>query len=285
MRVYVIITVVGGLFLSFGIASATVYKSVEQAQIENLNQTRQEFRKNVEAQIQQLKFQEEKEQKLEQKEGEIQNLPAAQRVTNFKDLREKFFQERQIKKEELEARVKEMREANKKELEAKKKEFREKLSQILQERHKKLAENLSERINKVNQNMSDAALRYLEALELVLSKIETRVGIVAKTSGISLTSIQTEIDKARQKIEESKEAVLLQKSKEYVIEIRSQDSLGQDIRTAFQKLASDQRELKQNVLLPTRKLVHDVMQKIKTIIAQKGAEELLEQEPVNQPEQ
>jgi chromosome segregation ATPase len=290
------IATVLGLFLSYGFVLAYYHTEPFSAKRESagsLEQQRQELKQKIEEQAETLKArQTQMRQQMQQLReaapqatGELFSAEemkkrALEHQERFKAERKKLHEEAQKRKEEFEARAKEMRETTKEEMERRKQEFRQKLAQLKEERHRILAEKLSENINRVNQLRSDAALRYLDALELVLGKIEARIEIVEDGTEADLTQVREAITEARQRIAEAREAVLAQKGKEYVVHIGSQETLGQDIRKVMQELRDDHRKLRQEVLHPLRNLIRDVMLALKAAVEQQGeaAQDLLHED-------
>jgi len=158
------------------------------------------------------------------------------------------------------------------EIEAKKQQFEEKVMQMTEERHKQAATQISERVNRVNQNMTNAYFNYLNAIEMVLDKIETRAQIVGDAIESDMTAFLEEIASAEINIEQAREAVIAQKSKEYVAEIKSETTLGADISAIMQELRSDHTSLRDNVLDPIRHLVRDITQVLHDTVTAAGTE-------------
>jgi len=158
------------------------------------------------------------------------------------------------------------------EIEARKQQFEEKVIQMTEERHQQAAIQISERVNRVNQNMTNAYLNYLNAIEMVLDKIETRAQIVGDATGSDMTAFLEEIASANINIEQAREAVIAQKSKEYVAEIESETTLGADISAIMQELRSDHSSLRESVLDPIRHLLRDITQVLHDAVTAAGTE-------------
>jgi hypothetical protein len=165
-----------------------------------------------------------------------------------------------------------LRAQNAEEIEAKKQRFEEKVRQMTEERYKQAATNISERVNTVNQNMTRAYFNYLDAIEMVLDKIEARAQIVGDATGSDMTAFLEEIASANVHIEQAREAVIAQKSKEYVAEIDSETTLGTDMSAIMQELRSDHASLRDNVLDPVRHLIGDLTQILHDAVAAVGDE-------------
>lgn len=185
---------------------------------------------------------------------------------SFEAEKERLKQQIRERKEEFENRVQEMREMKKQEIEAKKQEFKEKLSQIKEERKKITTERISENINKVNQFHSDAELRHLDAIELVLNKIELRTKVIDEKTETDLTQIYNKIAEVKTRIEDARTTILNQKSKEYIIEFGSEETLGQNIREIIQQLKSDHRKIREEVLRNLREEVRNALQLLKEAV-------------------
>lgn len=167
-----------------------------------------------------------------------------------------------------------LRAQNAEEIEAKKQQFEEKVMQMTEERYKQAATNISERVNTVNQNMTNSYFNYLDAIEMVLDKIEARAQIVGDATGSDMSAFLEEIASANIYIEQAREAVIAQKSKEYVAEIDSETTLGDDMSAVMQELRSDHASLRDNVLDPVRHLVSDLTQVLHDTVAAAGEEAL-----------
>jgi hypothetical protein len=165
-----------------------------------------------------------------------------------------------------------LRAQNAEEIEAKKQQFQERVMQMTEERYQQAATNVSERVNAVNQNMTKSYFNYLDAIEMVLDKIEARAQIVGDATGSDMTAFLEEIASANIYIEQAREAVIAQKSKEYVAEIDSETTLGDDMSAIMQELRSDHASLRDNVLDPVRHLVRDLTQVLHDTVAAAGEE-------------
>jgi len=156
------------------------------------------------------------------------------------------------------------------EIAARKQQFEEKVRQMTEERHQQAAIRLSERVNLVNQNMTNGYFNYLNAIEIVLDKLETRTQIVGEATGFDMAAFLEEIASASIRIEDAREAVIAQKSKEYVIEIESETTLGADISATMQELRTDHASLRDNVLDPVRHLIRDLTQVLHDTVTAAG---------------
>lgn len=133
-------------------------------------------------------------------------------------------------------------------IEKRREEFRQKLTQIKKENYINLAERLYENLNRVNKNMSNAEMNHLKALNSFLDRIEKKTN-----------TDQEKINLTRQKIAQAKEIISSQESKEYIIEITSENNLGQDIRKLIQELKEDHKNIRQNTIKPIHDLIKEII--------------------------
>jgi len=189
-------------------------------------------------------------------------------IQDFQKIKEERQQEFQARRLELQQEVQQLREEIKERIQAKKEAFQEKLQQIRDERKRTQAQNLSDNINKLNENLCNRYDGYLNALTLVLDKIENRAKKISQatttaTTTINLTSFYQKLNQARQAIEEAREKIVVQKSKVYIVEIESEETLKTNFQTVIRQLKDDHQNLRENVLSKTRNLVRDVIQALK----------------------
>lgn len=197
---------------------------------------------------------------------------AAQHQQTFQERKILLQGETEQRAQEAEEKALLLRAQHAEEIEAKKEQFEERVMQMMEERKQTLAVQHSERINMVNGNRTDAYLNYLDAIELVLDKLEARAQIIGDATGTDMTAFLDEIASANSKIEEAREAVIAQKSKEYVLEINSETSMGEDIFATVRELYGDYSSLKVNVLDPIRHLVRDLIQVLRDTVSAAGDE-------------
>ena len=277
-----ITAVIIGLFLFLGISVVAQEMQRDTNRTETLME-QQELRRQIEARTQELRQMQDQMRQpgsqgtssrvmpsRETLSPEAKRERAREHMERFEAERERMVQGAQARREEQEDRVREKRDEMRDEMEQKRQEYREKLAQIREERHQQLAENLTQRMNQVNQNRSNAALNYLDALELVLSKIEARANFVQDATGVDLAAVKTKIAEARQLVNQTRDAVLAQKSKEYILEIESEGTLGQNIRNAMRQVRDDHKRLREEVLHPLRGLIKDIMMQLKDAVSQHG---------------
>lgn len=186
-----------------------------------------------------------------------------QKLKTFQDERRKAIEE---KKSELLERAKQIREEKKEEIEKIKEEFRQKIQQIKDEKKIILAERLSEKINNVNRKITNAYLRHLDHLEEVLNKIEDRTLKIETKREVDLSETKDLIDKARNKIDEVRTAVLGQQAKEYVVEIESVENLEEAFRNTVQQMIEDHKKVRdeiKDVVLSIRNVVLSIKDALK----------------------
>lgn len=133
-------------------------------------------------------------------------------------------------------------------IEKRREEFRQKLTQIKKENYRNLAQRLYENLNRVNKNMSNAEMNHLKALDSFLDRIEEKTN-----------TDQEKINLTRQKIAQAKEIISSQESKEYIIEITSENNLGKDIRKLIQELKEDHKNIRQNTIKPIHDLIKEII--------------------------
>lgn len=181
-------------------------------------------------------------------------------------IKENIRQNIEERKKIIEEKVKQMREEKKAEIESKKEEFRKKLAEIKEERKRITTQNLSERINKSNQNKTEAELKHINALELILNKVELRTKTAQEKTGKDLSSVINKINEIKAKIEEARNVVANQKSKEYVVNINTEETLGQDIRKVIQELRNDHKKIMEETIKPIREEIRKALEMLKEAV-------------------
>lgn len=183
---------------------------------------------------------------------------------DFKIAKERFEELRQGLKERLEMRRKTARERMEKMkelMEKRKEEFREKLKEINDQRKREIVERISKRLNELNQRRAKVLEVLIERLEKLFSKIEIAIQKIEE-AGRDVSSAKAKLEALKQDLAGFAEKVEEQKNKEYVIEIKDEENLGQTVGFAYQSLISDYKALHQEFINIRRKL-KDVMVELK----------------------
>ena len=195
----------------------------------------------------------------------------AEQLERAQELRQQYEAERQ---EQLE-RAREIREEMASEMEERRVQMRAELEERLTERAQNRAEQVAKRLNQVNDNVTDAMLNHLSALENALDALVSRIDRLDETSKADLASTITAADDAYARIASARDAVLAQKEKVYTVEIDSMEGAGEAFRAVAQELKEDLRALVADELRPSRDAVRVVFSELKAAI--QSAREELEQ--------
>lgn len=116
--------------------------------------------------------------------------------------------------------------------------FKEKVTEIKDERKQKVVENIDDRIASHNQKWVDHWNNVLGRLRELVTKIETNAQKL-QTKGKDISTVQSAVTAANSAIDSAQAAVDTQSGKTYVINITTEDNLGQAVSTVVQQFKSD----------------------------------------------
>lgn len=148
-------------------------------------------------------------------------------LENARKRREAALEEAKKRRENAIERAKDARDA-----------FKEKLAKIKDERKQKVVENIDEGIANRNQKWVEQWNNVLGRLRELVTKIETNAQKL-KTDGKDVSSVEAKVVSANSAIEAAQAAVDSQSGKTYVINISSEDNLGQAVSSVVQQFKSD----------------------------------------------
>lgn len=182
---------------------------------------------------------------------------------DFQAQREELFGERgDLDREEFRSRLSALREERAEALREQLDAFRARLQEIRDEHKKAVALRVAENLNRINDKLTDRYLAYLDRLEAIVGKLSDRADRVEERGG-DVTAVREAIADAEAAIAAAREAVLEQKAKVYDAEFDDESSLGSSIRAVVQELRNDHEALREEVLQPTKQMVHDAFQALR----------------------
>ncbi len=190
--------------------------------------------------------------------GRDQNQGLTQ-VRDFQEIRRKRMEAIETRTMEMRSQVESIREERAEKDRVRQEEFKEKLQGIRDERRRVSAERLAENIDRLNRNLSSRYGGFLDAMELVLDKIEVRVAKIEESRGINLTETYIRIQDSRNLIERAREMVIEQATKSYIVTIESEETLRSDFSAVIRDLRNDHRVLRDQFISPLQNIIRDVM--------------------------
>lgn len=193
------------------------------------------------------------------------SLLQRERVVNFEEVREQRVFEAQERAREAQISGEEIRVQRMAEAADRQEEFRNKLEEIRSEQLRERARRLSENINRVNYNLSSRHNGLISAMEIILDKLESRTAKIEEATERDLSSVYAKIDQARLVIEETREEIVVQKGKVYVVEITSEETLGEDFQRTIQEMRSDHEVLKTKIQNTLRESIREVIAELRNL--------------------
>ncbi len=194
------------------------------------------------------------------------------RPESVQDARELRFQETVERSAEVRNSVAQLRERQTEELRERREAFQVTVQEIADQARRERVERLADNINRVNENLSSRYNGFLSALELVLDKIEIRVGLVDDTTGADLSTVYSMIDDGREAIADTREAILGQRAKVYLVDIESIETMQDDFRVTMQEMRDDHAALRAESIDPLRTLVRDIVTALREETARSAEE-------------
>lgn len=186
--------------------------------------------------------------------------PTRRKIREFSEIKEQRKEEIRERSAEAKKEAERIREERAEEIQTRKDQFREKLREIREQRRRDSAERLAENINKLNGNLSSRYDGFLGAMELVLDKIEIRLGKIEEARSIDLTSTRNNISDARNLLNIARTEVISQKAKIYVVSIQSEETLRNDFKTVMEELRNDHKIIREEYIFPLRNLIREIME-------------------------
>lgn len=183
---------------------------------------REIFKKEIQDKVRENKLQKEevKNEFKSAKEGikEAQKNKLQSIIQNVKEKRETF-----------KAKIKTNKEENKTKIETAKNNFKQKLSVVKDEKKKISAENILNTIQNLNIKMTDILSNKVNQIENVLISIDSRI-LKAEDKGIEVSSIKTEVLKAKELINKAQDIVAEQAKKVYEVNVTSEAELKAEMK-------------------------------------------------------
>lgn len=198
--------------------------------------------------IQELReqYREQLKQALKDKKEDIKNLIGEKKEA----LKTMSAQEREAFKKLIEQK----REDAKAIMEQHREEFKNKLEGFKDERKKEIAQRVDDNLDKMNKNRTDHFSLVVDKLEKILANIELRVDKVQSAS-LDVTSVRANIIEAENAIASARTAIEKQAGNIYVVALTTENNLGQDLKTAREKLFNDLNVLRE-MIIKVRNAVH-----------------------------
>lgn len=192
------------------------------------------------------------------------------KVADFMETRNQKITETQDRAMEMIKKAEDLRSEKREEIEEKKALFKERMGEIVDNQLRNRVERLSENINRVNENLSDRYTGLISAIEIILDKIESRLSKIEEERGVNLSNIYLMIDETRGLIENSRNEIINQKSKVYIVEISSEEELKTDFQSVMQELKNDHKNLREKNINSLRFTIRDIMKELRNTLSQEN---------------
>ena len=196
-----------------------------------------------------------------------QKIETRERIQDFTEIREQKTQQIRERKEEFLQEVNQKREQVVTQVQERKILFEAKVQEIRNEKMRERANILSRNINRVNENLCKSYTGFLNALELVLEKIESRIQKIEDATGSDLTLVYEKAEEIRQMINLAWEGIAEQKSKHYLPELESEETIVQNFGDTIQQVHQDHRQLRETYISPLRQSIREVMLVLKDAVS------------------
>ena len=132
------------------------------------------------------------------------------------------------------------------EIDAQRQVFRQRILQIQDEAKQKAIERIDNKIQVTNQSITDRFADILENLESINTRIESKSQEL-QAAGKDTQSLDQAIDKSTEAITTAKAAVKTQASKDYIIDIQSDDTLKASATQTVSSFRTDINELRTQI--------------------------------------
>ncbi len=192
--------------------------------------------------------------------NEVRVNQEARAITeSFQETREIRVQEMEERRIHAEAITVQSRERQAEQIRIREEEFRSRIQEIADEARRGRAERLAENINNVNERLSSRYDGYLNAMELVLDKIEIRIARIEDAINSDLSGAYVLIDEFREAIADARDKILDQRAKIYFVEIGSENTITDDFRATMEEMRNDHEILKTETIFPLRGMIGSIM--------------------------
>lgn len=169
-----------------------------------------------------------------------------------------------MRKDDMMERMQTMRMERSEKLEEKRGEWKQRFGKLTDERKAKLAEQLAGQMNSLNERLCNQYEAFLDRLMAILGKIETRM---AELTGKDTSSVKAKIDAAKVKIENTKNAVLVQEGKIYDVSFTGEDKVRDAFQSVKKQMQADHEEMRKQVG-EAKKAVQDAFAALKTLVTE-----------------
>lgn len=171
-------------------------------------------------------------------------------IQSVKDKREEFKTEFEAIKEQAKLKIAEM-----------KTNFKESLKNIKDENKKISAEKIVDTIQGLNAKTTDNFSNKIDQIENVLVSIESRIS-KAESRGLDVSSVKTQVEKAKIVIAEARNSVLAQSQKVYITNITDEATLKIEMKKIRDAYSKDIKAVREKV-----KLAHFAVRDTATTLA------------------
>jgi hypothetical protein len=186
-----------------------------------------------------------------------------ERISDFSQKMEQRKKEIEERRVETQQKVEERRASVPAEIEQRKEAFQLKIQEVKDEARRKRVQVLAQNIEKINSNLCHRYQGYLDALDLVLDKMEARTAKISENKEIEDVLIYEKIDSARDSINESREMIINQKARLYLIEEISEETIKDDFRGIMNSLKQDHEYLRREFMLPLRTMLMEIFSNLR----------------------
>lgn len=192
---------------------------------------------------------------------------------------EQIINDVKVKREEFNKKLLENKELVKTRIQEQKAEVKSKLANIKDEKKKASVEKIIVKIQQLNADTVEKLSKKLNQIEGVLVKIESRVS-KAEANKVDVTEVKKEIEKAKTTISETREALVKQAQKTYIIDqTATEENLKAEIKNIRDTFNKDTKSMYEAV-----KKAHESVRNVATSLAKvpKIDEQPKQEETTNQ---
>jgi hypothetical protein len=171
-------------------------------------------------------------------------------IQTIKDKRDKFKTEIETSREQTQLKIIELRAS-----------FQESLGKIKDEGKKTSAKKIVSTIQSLNTKLTDHYTNKVDQIENVLVSVESRV-TKAKDAGLDVSTVLSQIEKAKTAIATAREAISIQASKVYIVNVTDDSTLKAQMKSLRDGYITDMKAVKAKV-----KLAHSAVMDTATTLA------------------
>jgi gas vesicle protein len=189
------------------------------------------------------------------------DLNARQRIRNFPEVVEQRKELIKEKRAEVQERVEREKEILSENINQRKEKLQERIQEIKDEKQRERYQLMNQRIQEMNQNLSQRHLQHLDVLEIILDKIESRISVIEEKENMDL--FYNRLDSIREKINQARNKIVIQKVKTYVVE--GEEELKDGFQRVVSDLKKDHLEFRENEINSLRAEFREIITSLKTI--------------------